>query len=555
MRDEIKDHFIIFYLHFQINNDEVLHLRNIINVPFDRACLSYIFPEPFPKSTGKRYLIYFTGSGHVINTGTRVGAPDNPDDAAINAMIANLNNAWRKNGPLYGGADMKMQFQLAVRSPSCTSTTGIVRVDGSSVPNYASGGITNINQPGSADEVAVKNLSRWPNTDYINIWIVNKINGNPNYPGGYTYFTELNSVLTDGLVLNASVVDATNKTIAHEMGHHFYLYHTFEGYSNQTCAANTDCTNQGDLICDTEPCLFITDCGNNINSCTGNPYLVADATFNYTVLNNYMGYTNCQWMFTDGQKTRARSALFTYRQGLITSQALTAPTGLSPAAACIPTAAFGLSPYYGVQQVDFNTLHVYSNTSNADNSFYNDRTCNQSTTVVEGQSYLLTVTGSYLNPHYIKAFIDFNNDGDFNDAGENVLNDLNGSSSVMVIIPSAGVPIYTPIRMRVVADNPGGTAPTACQLYGNSANGSGQAEDYTLIIIPRQIYSVASGGWNVPATWSCNCVPQNDDEVTIKATHTVAITSAMGAQQCGKLILDPGSVFNAGNNLKIMGTH
>ena len=30
---------------------------------------------------------------------------------------------------------------------------------------------------GSADEVAVKNLSRWPNTDYINIWIVNKING------------------------------------------------------------------------------------------------------------------------------------------------------------------------------------------------------------------------------------------------------------------------------------------------------------------------------------------------------------------------------------------
>ncbi len=29
---------------------------------------------------------------HVINTGTPVGSLDNPDDAAINAMITNLNS-------------------------------------------------------------------------------------------------------------------------------------------------------------------------------------------------------------------------------------------------------------------------------------------------------------------------------------------------------------------------------------------------------------------------------------------------------------------------------
>jgi hypothetical protein len=74
---------------------------------------------------------------------------------------------------------MNIKFKLAVRSPSNTSTKGINRVKGTSVPNYVSGGITNINTPGCADEVSVKNLSRWPNTDYINIWIVNKINGNP----------------------------------------------------------------------------------------------------------------------------------------------------------------------------------------------------------------------------------------------------------------------------------------------------------------------------------------------------------------------------------------
>ncbi len=106
-----------------------------------------------------------------------------------------------------------------------------------------------------------------------------------------------------------------------------------------------------------------------------------------------------------------------------------------------------------------------------------------------------------------------------------------------------------------MADNPGGSASDACQLFGNSSTGTGQAEDYALVIIPKQIYSVACGAWNVPATWSCNCISQNDDEVTVKATHTVTITAGMGAQQCGKLTLDPGSIFNAGANLKIIGNH
>ena len=489
---------------------------------------------------------------HVIHTGTSIGSPDNPADNLIIAMLSNLNNAWRKNGTVYGGSDMKIQFQLAVRSPACGTTTGIDRVDGSIIPNYASGGITNYGFPGSADEVAVKNLSRWPNTDYINIWIVNKINGNPNFPGGYTYFPELNSALTDGLVLNASVADAANKTIVHEMGHYFYLYHTFaDGGNENTCAVNNNCTAQGDLICDTEPCLLLNSCTGTTNTCTGNPYIVADIPHNYTVLNNFLGYTNCQWMFTEGQKTRARNSLFTYRGGLITSRALMLPGGPSPAAACIPVSANANSPYYGVQQVDFNTLHVYSNTSNADNTHYVDRTCNQVTTVVKAQSYLLTITGSYLNPHWLKAFIDFNNDGDFNDAGEIVLNDLNGSSDAMITIPGTGVVVNRPVRMRIVADNPAGAAPGPCQLNGDVAGGAGQAEDYGLIIMPRQIYSVASGGWNVPATWSCNCVPQNDDVVTIKTSHSIIITSAMGAQRCGRLTLEPGSVFNGAANFTI----
>jgi hypothetical protein len=76
---------------------------------------------------------------HVINTGTAIGAPDNPSDSLINAMINQLNNAFRKKGSSFGGVDVKIQFKLATKSPSCGSTAGITRNNGSSVTNYASG--------------------------------------------------------------------------------------------------------------------------------------------------------------------------------------------------------------------------------------------------------------------------------------------------------------------------------------------------------------------------------------------------------------------------------
>ena len=403
-------------------------------------------------------------------------------------MLKTLNNAFVKKGTNYGGTKMNIQFQLAVRSPNNTTTTGIERVSGVGVPNYVSGGITNINYSGSADEVTVKGLSRWPNTDYINIWIVNKINGNSTNPGGYTYFPQYNSALTDGLVLNASVVNSTNKTIVHEMGHFFNLYHTFyDGGFETTCASNDDCTTEGDKVCDTEPVLNVA-CGTSTNSCDNNlPFIIADTIKHYTVLNNFMSYTNCQWMFTAGQVTRARSALLTYRNGLITSKALTPADGIFPKTACTPTADNCLSQYYGIEKVQFNTLNVYSNTSSADGNFYIDRTCNQSTTVTQGSSYTITITGSYTNPHRIKVFIDYNNDGDFNEAGETLITSYTGVAKKKITIPASGVITGVPIRMRVVADNPALPAPNACKLHGTSTDGVGQIEDYAIIIMPAAI--------------------------------------------------------------------
>ena len=173
---------------------------------------------------------------HVIHTGGPVGSADNPSDSLINAMLTSLNASWRKDGPPHGGVDMEIEFTLAVRNPDCDSTGGINRVDGTVFTDYATGGISNIGTPGSVDEILIKGLSRWPNTDYINVWIVNKINGSSTAPGGYAYFPEFNNALTDGIVVLTSVVNGENKTIVHEMGHYFYLYHPYEGSIGMTCA-------------------------------------------------------------------------------------------------------------------------------------------------------------------------------------------------------------------------------------------------------------------------------------------------------------------------------
>jgi hypothetical protein len=215
-----------------------------------------------------------------------------------------------------------------------------------------------------------------------------------------------------------------------------------------------------------------------------------------------------------------------------------------------------LSPYYGVERIEFNTLSVYSNSSLADSSTYIDRSCNQRTTVVKGQIYSLIVTGSYYNPCWIKAFIDYNNDGDFNDAGETLITtstySFNGTETVNVTIPAAGVTTGIPLRLRVIAEDPS-YEPTACHLTGVPASGAGQAEDFGVVVANRLIVSTASGSWNDPGTWLCNCVPQAGDEVTIKTGHTVSITPAMGMVQCVKLNLETGSHFNVSGSFMTTG--
>ena len=244
---------------------------------------------------------------HVIHTGGAIGSIYNPTDAQIIDAISYLNEVYNGTYPgTTGAGDLGIQFVLAQRDPDCNPTNGINRVDGSGVSGYVAGGINQSTTLGT-DEINIKNLSRWDNTRYYNIWIVDKIDGNDGTSGqfiaGYAYFPGAPSTL-DGIVMLATQMVRGQKTLPHEMGHAFNLYHPFEGSTQaQPCPDNTDCTSEGDDVCDTDPiseninCVTgVVDftCRTGTNPCNG-------AQYSDNTEANYMNYTNCYHVFTAGQ--------------------------------------------------------------------------------------------------------------------------------------------------------------------------------------------------------------------------------------------------------------
>ena len=249
---------------------------------------------------------------HVVTTGGAIGTIYNPTDAQIQGAIDYLNQVYNGTYPGIGGAgDLGIQFVLAKRDPNCNPTTGIERIDGSVISNYTANGVSISGGPGT-NEINVKNLSRWSVNDYYNIWLVDKINGNDGTSGtfiaGYAYFPGSPSAL-DGTVMLATQMISGQKTLPHEIGHAFNLYHPFEGSPDKnTCPQNLDCTADGDQVCDTDPITYNQlagtidfTCRTGNNSCTGTNY-------NANTENNFMNYTSCFNLFTAGQKIRMQAS-------------------------------------------------------------------------------------------------------------------------------------------------------------------------------------------------------------------------------------------------------
>lgn len=240
---------------------------------------------------------------HVMHLGEPVGTDVNISDAQIIDAVRGLNERWRK--VIGDGVDLEIQFALAVRDPNGNATTGINRINASNLPKYAANGVSINNDTIGASQIQVKQLSSWTSDRYINIWVVNNIRGGI---AGYAY--PLSAFTLGGIILDYNSMNYFNSTLAHEMGHVFYLAHTFFGdgsginIPSTQCPINNDCLLDGDRVCDTPPHKQ-SECSTTVCSLSG------DLNNSFK---NYMSYcgSGSTTRFTAGQKERARTALFSY---------------------------------------------------------------------------------------------------------------------------------------------------------------------------------------------------------------------------------------------------
>lgn len=237
---------------------------------------------------------------HVVHTGGAVGSKYNPSDSTIQAAIAYTNRVYAGTWPgVRGAGDVGIRFVLAKRDPNCFPTNGIDRYDGRQFSLYENYGV---NQEGNEAEgvspAQLMKLSAWDPNRYYNIWLVNSIGTYGAYGAisGFAYFPLAAS--QDGLFAVSDGARAGNSLLVHELGHAFFLYHPFQGSLGGTCAINNECSTEGDEVCDTDPVTqFIGQGRTGFNSCSNSPY--TDNTER-----NFMSYTCCNILFTEGQKQR-----------------------------------------------------------------------------------------------------------------------------------------------------------------------------------------------------------------------------------------------------------
>lgn len=109
-------------------------------------------------------------------------------------------------------------------------------------------------------------------------------------------------------------------TFAHELGHYFDLLHTHDTTFGMECPNGSNCSNTGDLLCDTPADPDLTG---NLSGCTYNGTATRCGSVfapDPTILMSYGG--SCRTHFTTGEHNRALATLVNLRSNLVAAPGL-----------------------------------------------------------------------------------------------------------------------------------------------------------------------------------------------------------------------------------------
>ena len=259
---------------FQAERDAAL-LESQYELPItaeQRALTVYIIPVVF----------------HVIHE----GGPENISDAQIKDAVRILNEDFRRLNSdantvssRFTAIDSEIEFRLAKRDESGNCHNGITRTY-SSRTNYG--------------DQTMKNIIQWDRKKYLNVWVSKVANKDEPNVVGYTYkpISVHYDEKRDGIVMKAehtgSIGTSTyekGRTLTHEVGHWLGLSHTWGDGSKGSCGT--------DNVSDTPATEGTFGCDRSKATCDGQ----------IDNVENYMDYSLCPKMFSQGQKNKMRASL------------------------------------------------------------------------------------------------------------------------------------------------------------------------------------------------------------------------------------------------------
>lgn len=322
-----------------------VQLRNVM----EQQVQAYILQQKSNSSRAAGVVYTIPVVFHIMHSGETLGDSTNISFAQVQSTIAALNRDFRRtngnggiaqSGPL--GVDAEIEFCMAQKDPIGNTTSGVTRHDMSGIQGYLDSGVYH-NSSLWRHDVSMKTMVQWNPSEYMNVWVVNKIKntGNiytPGYSGGVIGYATFpgGTTSSDGIVilssatgndptgiLNYNLASYTDdgRILTHEVGHYLNLYHTFQ--STSTCGTSgVSCATIGDRCCDTPPTTV--GMGNN---CTTPSCPLENKE-------NYMQYQNgaCASDFTADQVLRMRVILASTsglgRNGLVTNNNCSSPISI-----------------------------------------------------------------------------------------------------------------------------------------------------------------------------------------------------------------------------------
>ena len=258
---------------------------------------------------------------------------ENISEAQVYDQVRILNEDFRKLSydtasivPVFKpiASDCEIEFRLATIDPNGNCTNGIDRIQSTLTYN--------------ADDNS--KLNPWPSNQYLNVWTVATLGWGG--AAAYAYYPGTAPPGADGVIaLNGyigSIGTGTlgrSRVLTHEIGHCMNLAHVWGSTNNPGVACGDDGVNDTPITEGWVSC--------NLNGSICNPPALEN-------VQNYMEYSYCCNMFTEGQKQRMRAALNSSaggRNNLWQAANLVATgTDGSVAALCAPVSDFSVNRNY-----------------------------------------------------------------------------------------------------------------------------------------------------------------------------------------------------------------